>query len=244
MWALWSSLSKRISAQCSEAHTALCRVTPAACELGQPLKWSAQGPYQGLTPIRRLASLLSQRVSAVQGLAATTSQGSDWRALQCRSMGPPPHTLGLRDHRLLKEEAGQGPRRPLRRTRRHLLQKLCAQCKRDGDFPVCMLHIAAYAFSLRAPPEGLPLCAYRLEMGPQPDHALIVSQGSVVVALRRRKNLPQGNAITAVLHLLRVFATMPSACPWQVAEYYFCRAKAVGPMDVCCRFQEAATTPG
>ena len=59
-----------------------------------------------------------------------------------------------------------------------------------------MLYTAACAFSFRAPSEGLPLCVYRPEMGPQPDHAVIVSQSSAVVALRRRKNLIQGNTIT------------------------------------------------
>ena len=84
----------------------------------------------------------------------------------------------------------------MRSTRRYLLQKLCTQCKSDGDIPESMLYTAACAFSFRAPSEGLPLCVYRPEMGPQPDHAVIVSQSSAVVALRRRKNLIQGNAIT------------------------------------------------
>jgi len=67
-----------------------------------------------------------------------------------------------------------------------------------GSRSLAMLWLAAYAFLLRVPSEGLPIKKGREDVPPGPDdHSVIwlAQNGDVVLWLRSRKNRPQGSSL-------------------------------------------------
>ena len=105
---------------------------------------------------------------------------------------------------------------------KEVLAKLINHCLKSESTAEAMLYVAAYAFLLRVPSEGLPM--RRGDVGiaaPCQEHKSVLHKvdGEVVLLLSSQKNQPQGSRIVPKCSC----NFSPDACPVHVLWPYFAR---------------------
>ena len=113
------------------------------------------------------------------------------------------------------EKRSKFTRRKPRFITRVILESLVEAAKAEDRLSEAMLYIAAYAFLLRVPSEGLPMCRWGVGSATHPEQSVLTfSEGELVLTLASRKNRPHGSRLVRSCWCLQSASTCPVHVLW------------------------------